>query len=138
VSALQVFERALDRMGNNEIRAAQGAYEQRCTYAERVADAQANLRDALLSLVKGGDINAVAEFEPPCTDYRNRRGDGSYPSRPSTLFDVLHSTVDYRDYDRQLIALFVRAANGESIAADAQALMTELATHYGNANADVD
>jgi hypothetical protein len=133
-----ILESAIGRMLGHQNRAAQSAYETALERGELAAKAEADLREALLALVAGGKIDAVATFEAPRNDWKNRRADGSYPVRPATLFDVLLDTSSYRDFDRRLLALFVRAANGAHVAADAQELMQDIAQLYASQNAEVD
>jgi hypothetical protein len=137
-AGLVQFEAALGRMGRNELRDAQDTYEAGCRRAESAAKAEADLRDEFLALVHAGDLTATATFEPPRTDYANRRKDGSCPARATTLFDVVLDMSSYRDYDKRLMELFVRAVNGAHVAADAQELMADMAAHYASMNAEVD
>lgn len=133
---LVAFDHALSRISQNQHNAAQTAYEARQQAAEDGARAEAQLRKELLALVAGNDLDAVATFERPRTDWANRRKDGTYPGRAATLYDVIADTVELRDYSKRLIGLFIRAANGSHIAEDARELMEDMATMYASMNVE--
>jgi hypothetical protein len=138
MTSAHILESAISRMLGNQLRSDQAHYESALDRGERAAKAQADLREAFLSLAAGGSLEAVATFAGPMTDYRTRTPDGKHPKRPATLFDVLREMSEYRDFDRRLMDVFMRAANGADVAAEAAALMQDLAKLYAEQNVDID
>lgn len=116
------------------------ALDQADSYADAMAAAQRSLFHDFLVAARTGDTTAPATFAGRYPDYsRPRRPDGERALVFRTVADVMEMSLGLGDGPTmaEMFGVLCKVATGDAHAADAQALLTRMATAWAAQNAEV-